>query len=717
MAAMLIRSCLKRGVSRIKYCDGINDEVQVKLLIASSEIILSQCTCYHTSHVLWATRKRKDELQRRIKDLELAKINPKIKKKVPVVNVWKRMTVKDLATSAGRPMRDIKEALSLVDPEIDVEADSIFEDPAMLNETVRKLGAKARTINPPTLKTNEELNEMDQDAVKRPPPDPSQCVARRPVVTIMGHVDHGKTTLLDSLRHTSVVDSEFGGITQHIGAFNVTLGNGEKITFLDTPGHAAFSTMRARGAQATDIVILVVAADDGVMEQTVQSIKMARDAKVPIIVAVNKIDKPNLDFKKVHNGLAKHGVIVEDLGGDVQCVNISALKGLHLERLMETVLLQAELMELKGDPTGLVEGVVIESTNDLHRGKLATALIQRGTLRKGDVLVCGLAWAKVRAMFDHSGSIVSQATLSDAVQIIGWRELPVAGEEILQVENERQASAVLRVRQAKIGEIKSIEQKKVADEKHREHLVVYRKNVEKRRALGVRKLKHCLREEEVIQEDIRPKVDLIIKGDVLGSVEAIMDVLDTYNDDDRCRLSIVHYGVGPVTETDIELAKAFDGLIYCFNTNVPKSLAQRIAKENISVRHHKVIYKLIDDLKSEITKVLPTIKVEEEIGQAVVLQEFEINEKKKKVKVAGCRVTTGFLKKSALFKVERDGEVIYKGKAVELRHLKNVVESVKENVECGVKLENVNIDFKPNDVLICYRMVEKNQEVEWYPGF
>ncbi|OXU17644.1 hypothetical protein TSAR_000745 [Trichomalopsis sarcophagae] len=716
MAALLIRTCLKRSIPKSLLCDKFANDCNVKLSIAFLDTTCLQCNCYHSTPVLWKKRKTTEQKKKLLKLKELELLNPKPKNKREIISVWRNMTVKELAVSAGRPIDEILDALFFVDNQNVYDQKSIFSDLPVLYETVKKLGAKVKIIACPDIKETDD-NDEGCDAVKPPPPDPADLVKRRPVITIMGHVDHGKTTLLDSLRHSSVVDSEFGGITQHIGAFNVTLENGEKMTFLDTPGHAAFSTMRARGANITDIVILVVAADDGVMEQTVQSINMAKNANVPIVVAVNKIDKPNANIKRTHQMLAEHGIHVEDLGGDVQSVNISALQGTNLNQLMDAVLAQAEIMSLKGDPKGPVEGVVIEATSDLHRGNLATALIQRGTLRKGDVLVCGLAWAKVRSMFDHSGSIISQAGLSDAVQIIGWRDLPVAGDEILEVESEKRAHMVMKYRHAKLGESKSAEQKIVADKKHQEHLIEYEKKVQKKRLLGYRKLKREGPREKENVEDTFPRVNVIIKGDVLGSVEAILDVLETYGDEKRCKLSVVHYGVGQVTETDLDLAKTFDAVVYCFNTKVPKNLSQLINTEGIKVRYHNVIYRLIDDLKLEINNKLPLVTVEEEIGSGTVLQEFEINEKRKKVKVAGCRCTKGSFKKSALFKVIRNGEVIYNGKSSSIRHLKEEVENVKTNMECGIKLDGAQVEFKQGDEILCYKLVDKVDETDWNPGF
>ncbi|KAG8036359.1 hypothetical protein G9C98_003681 [Cotesia typhae] len=622
MAASLVRACLKSYSSTrllseiIKNADRYGDAnkfIYVKTCI--------ECNCYHTTPAFFKRRKTQEE------KLQGFTPKPKASIKLPVINVWKNMTVKELSESTGRSITDVLQAISYFDDQR-YNKNTIIEDKRIIFGAVAKLGAKYKIVPSP-----HEVKQESKDcnAVKRPPPDPSICIRRHPVVTVMGHVDHGKTTLLDSLRHTSVVSSEFGGITQHIGAFNVTLDTGEKITFLDTPGHAAFSAMRARGAQATDIVVLVVAADDGVMEQTIQSIKMAKEAQVPIIVAINKIDKPEADIKRTQNMLAQQGIQVEALGGEVPSVNISALKGLNLKDLVETIVAQAEIMDLKGDPKGPVEGLVIEVSTELGRGKLATALIQRGTLRKGAILVCGLAWAKVRAMFDHAANPVSEAKLSDAVQIIGWRELPSVGEEIIEVENEQR---------------------------------VYKVEMQERRALGRyrKKREPGPRKKEIQDDDGIPRLNVLVKGDVLGSVEAILDIFDTYGDENRCHLDVVHYGIGPVSEDDVELAQAFD-------------------------------------------------------GEANVLQHFKITERKKKVNVAGCRCTDGILKKDAHFRIMRNHEQIYEGKVKEIRHLKSEVNSIKSGVECGLRFENPDVVVEPGDTVICYVVHEVLPRVNWDPGF
>ncbi|XP_011630963.1 translation initiation factor IF-2, mitochondrial isoform X2 [Pogonomyrmex barbatus] len=665
-------------------------------------LIHTQCQCYHTTPQYFKTKKPKLNVFKQLKP----------KKKLPVVDIWNRMTVSELAISAGRDINDVLDAFCLSDPLQRYNQNTIIEDPNILHDVVRKLGAKFRVVSLPDSKVE---NNTKDDVVKQPPPDKSILVKRRPVVTIMGHVDHGKTTLLDTLRNTSVVEMEFGGITQHIGAFNVTLKTGETITFLDTPGHAAFNIMRSRGAQITDIIVLVVAADDGVMEQTIESIHMAKAANVPIIVAINKIDKPEADIMRTQNMLAQQGIQVEALGGEIQSVNISALHGTNLDTLIESIALQAELMGLKGDPMGLVEAVVIECLTDRRRGKLATALIQRGTLRKGAFLVSGLTWAKVRAMFDHSGNPVMEAKLSDAVQIIGWKDLPTAGDEILEVENEKKVRMVMRYREAKKAAQLAEEHRIAADKKHEEYLKEYKEHLAKRRALGrYTKISLPIKNEK---PDGIPKLNIVVKGDVAGSVEAILDVFNTYGSDDKCHLNVIHYGVGPVTETDLEMADAFDAIIYPFNVGITKELQQEANKKKILIRPHNVIYKLVDDVKKEINSRLPSLDAEEVIGEANVLQEFVITDKKKKVKVAGCRCVKGNLKKNALYRLMRQQEVLYTGKLVSMRHMKNETDTIKTDVECGLRFEDPTLSFKPGDVLICYQMYKKPQETDWDPGF
>lgn len=428
----------------------------------------------------------------------------------------------------------------------------------------------------------------------------------------MGHVDHGKTTLLDSLRHTSVAQSEAGGITQHIGAFTVELENGEKVTFLDTPGHAAFSAMRARGANITDIIVLVVAADDGVMEQTKEVVKLSKTYNVPVIVAINKIDKPDANPEKTKRELGHAGINLEGHGGDTQFVLISAKEGTNLQELAEAVSTQATLMSLKSDYTGPIEGVVVESSNDSKRGKLSTAIITRGTLRRGSVLVAGHAWAKVRALFDHAGHPLEKAEPGTPVEILGWRELPLAGDEILEVESEKRAHSVLHYRHLQAQHEKAEADLEVIRVKQNEHDEKYKAERDARRKIGRFKVRRIgPRPKEYIEDNSVPRVNVIVKADVHGSCEAILDVLDTYHDNDRVRLDIVHYGIGDVTESDLELAKLFNAVIYAFSVN---STNKAIPK-NVKIHQIDIIYRLVEHLKEEINAKLPMLDVEEVVGK------------------------------------------------------------------------------------------------------
>ncbi|XP_059478002.1 translation initiation factor IF-2, mitochondrial [Neocloeon triangulifer] len=705
------------GALRI-LCRLITSEQNLRRLLARNQV--------HQNTRLWAKhsvngtyssgfctstvdyKKKKDAVQ----------VNPKAKTKPHVIEVWRNMTVKELANTMDKSIDHIFEVFVYVDNSAPYRRpNSVIHNFAVIQETAKKSGFRFKVVPHPSERVVDE-GSKHKDAVKRPPADPSKLVKRPPVVTIMGHVDHGKTTLLDSLRNTKVVDSEFGGITQHIGAFSVALQNKDRVTFLDTPGHAAFTAMRARGADATDIVVLVVAADDGVMEQTVESIRMAKESNVPIIVAINKIDKPQADIGRTKKMLLNHGIQLEDFGGEVQSVPISALKGTNLKTLVEAIALQAEIMDLKAEPVGYVEGIVIESRTDPGRGKLSTALVQRGTLRKGCFLVAGNAWAKVRAMFDDAGRPLNEALPSTPVEILGWRELPSAGDEIIEVESEKIAQDVMKFRQEQKKEQQVEEIKEVLERKSLEHQKVYQTLLEEKRKIGwYRFRRKGPREKEFVKKDEGPELNILVKGDVDGSVEAILDVLETYDEERQCKLSLIHYGVGMITENDIELASAFDGMIYTFNLKTPPRLMDLARQKSVSVKPHNVIYKLVDDIKDEVSSRLPLKKVEDSVGEANVLQFFEITDGKKKVGVAGSRCIKGMLKKSTPARVIRNGEIIYEGTVYQLRHLKNEVDSVKKDVECGIRLDKNDLQFEPGDIIQCYTLRDETQKCEWDPGF
>ncbi|XP_071996629.1 translation initiation factor IF-2, mitochondrial [Engystomops pustulosus] len=649
------------------------------------------------------------------------KLKPiKIKEQKKLVEVWHNMTLRELARAMEREIDDVYEILILSDFDVDNLKPSSALTPEMLKTVIKKSGMKSVYAE-----TKIEKVIENKDAVKRAPADPSLLVPRHPVVTIMGHVDHGKTTLLDQLRKSQIVAMEAGGITQHIGAFSVCLASGDKITFLDTPGHAAFSAMRERGAHVTDIVVLVVAADDGVMKQTVESIQHAKNARVPVILAINKCDKSEADPQRVKMELLSHNIVCEEFGGDVQAINISALKGENLQALAEAVITLSEMLELKADPTGLVEGTVIECRTDKGKGPVTTAIIQRGTLKKGAVLVAGKAWAKVRLMLDENNAMLSEVLPSMPVEIVGWKELPSAGDEILEVESEQRAKEVVQWRMYVEEQEKIKKDMEVIEAKQKEHRDAHRKHLDsfigmtwKQKSAVLYKAKKNLmgkRPAEKTTED-KPMVPIIIKGDVDGSVEAILGVVDTYDADHECELDLVHFGVGDISESDIALAETFNASIYGFNVNANKSIQQIAAKSDIPIKLHKVIYHLFDDLKEELNSRLPELTEETVKGEASVLALFDVSVGRKTVQVAGCRVQKGFLDKKMKFKLVRNNAVLWEGSLTSLKHHKNDVPTVKTGVECGLSLDQ-DVEIKVGDEIICFEEKTVPQKISWDPGF
>ncbi|XP_042370903.1 translation initiation factor IF-2, mitochondrial, partial [Plectropomus leopardus] len=430
--------------------------------------------------------------------------------------------------------------------------------------------------------------------------------------------------------------------------------------------------MRARGADATDIVVLVVAADDGVMNQTVESIRHARRAKVPLIVAVNKCDKRQADPQRVKQELLAHDVVCEEFGGDVQAIHVSALKGDNLLALVEATVALAEVLELKAEPSGAVEGLVIESRTDRGKGLVTTAIVQRGTLRRGCVLVAGRSWAKVRFLFDENGQAVKEAGPSAAVEVVGWKELPSAGEVILEVESEQQAKEVVEWRRYEEEQLKLQEEQGVIELKQKQHLEEYRKEREGLTHLSWRKRKSLLYQANKSKFAARPseKTDsaenslpLIIKGDVDGSVETILNILDTYDAQQQCQLDVIHFGIGDVSETDVNMADAFKGSIYGFNVAASRWIQQLADRRGVPLRLHNVIYKLMDELKDELSGKLPPVVSENIIGEAAVLAIFDVTVGKKKVPVAGCRVQKGLLDRRLKFRVIRGRDAIWEGES------------------------------------------------------
>ncbi|NWI39225.1 IF2M factor, partial [Picathartes gymnocephalus] len=649
----------------------------------------------------------------------------KQKKRIPLtrgeVEIRQKMTVEELAQAMGKGIDHVYEVLLYTDINLDsVEPDSILHEDH-IKMIVQKSGMKYKSA-----KLKEEKERKNTDAVRRQVVNyPAALTPRPPVVTILGHVDHGKTTLLDSLRKTQVASMEAGGITQHIGAFIVHMPSGEKITFLDTPGHAAFSAMRARGTNVTDIVILVVAAEDGVMQQTIESIQHAKNAGVPLILAINKCDKPEADPERVKKELLAHDVVCEEFGGDVQAVNISALKGENLMVLAEATVALAEMLELKADATGLVEGTIIESRKDKGKGPLTTAIIQRGTLRKGCVLVAGKTWAKVRFLFDENGKAVDAAPPGIPVEIMGWKESPSAGDEILEVESEQRAQEVVAWRTYVEQQEKMKKDLEVIEAKQKEHRLEYEKKQQKLAHLTWRQRKAVLYKANKHLMFSRPKertemdentLSLIVKGDVDGSVEAILNILDSYDCEDECKLDIVYFGMGDISENDISLAEVFNGVIFGFSVKANESIKKLADKKGIKIKLHNIIYKLIEDLKDELNSRLPPAVVETTIGEASVLDTFSVTVGKNKIPVAGCRVHKGLLDRKMKFKLIRNRDVIWKGCLSSLKHHKDDVQVIKTGMDCGLSLDK-SVEFSIGDEIICYEEKEVQQTTSWDPGF
>ena len=501
---------------------------------------------------------------------------------------------------------------------------------------------------------------------------PDQLKPRPPVVTIMGHVDHGKTSLLDAIRQTNVVSGEAGGITQHIGAYQVER-NGQKITFIDTPGHAAFTAMRARGAQATDIAILVVAADDSVMPQTIESISHAKAAGVPIIVAINKIDKPQADAQKVRTQLLQHEVFVESLGGEVLDVEVSAAKGTNLDKLLEAILLQAELLDLRANPDRPAEGVVIEAKLDKGRGSVATVLVQNGTLHTGDILVAGNEWGRVRALVNDRGEQLKEAPPSMPVEVLGLGGTPQAGDRFAVADNEAHAREISEYRQ------------RLAREKAVARQAGQRGSLEQMMSQ--------------LQATGTKEFPLVIKGDVQGSIEAISNALEKLGTDE-VRARIVHAGAGAITESDVSLAETSGAAIIGFNVRANTQARQAAEQNGIEIRYYNIIYDLVDDIKAAMSGLLSPERRETFIGNAEILEVFDIT---KVGKIAGCRVTEGKVERGAGVRLIRDNVVVHEGTLKTLKRFKDEVSEVPVGQECGMAFQNYE-DMRVGDVIECFRV-------------
>ncbi|MFZ0989660.1 MAG: translation initiation factor IF-2, partial [Xanthobacteraceae bacterium] len=576
------------------------------------------------------------------------------------VTIPETITIQDLANRMAERSVDVVRILMQQGHMANI-TDTIDADTAQL--IAEELGHTVRRV------AEADVEEGMFDA-----PDPPESVqARAPVVTIMGHVDHGKTSLLDAIRSTEVAAAEAGGITQHIGAYQVTSPSGGRITFIDTPGHAAFTAMRARGAKVTDIVVLVVAADDGVMPQTVEAIHHAKAAKVPIIVAINKIDKPDAKPERVRTELLQHEIQVESLGGDVLELEVSAKEKTNLDKLLDTIALQAEVLELKANPNRPAEGTVIEARLDRGRGPVATVLVQRGTLKPGDIVVAGSEWGRVRALASDTGHSVVAAGPSMPVEVLGFNGTPEAGDRLAVVDTEARAREITDYR---------------ARQK-REKMAA--------RQTGMRgSLEQMMNQ---LKTAGRKEFPLVVKADVQGSIEAIVGALEKLSTNEVAA-RIIFAGVGGITESDVTLAEASNTAVIGFNVRAHKEAREAAERDGIEIRYYDIIYNLVDDVKKAMSGLLaPTLR-ETMLGNAVILEVFKVS---KVGNVAGCRVTDGTVERGANVRLIRDSVVVHQGKLSQLKRFKDDAREVVAGQECGMAFENYQ-DMKVGDIIECYRV-------------
>ncbi len=589
------------------------------------------------------------------------------KKIIRDVVIPESITVQELANRMAERAIDVIKALMRMD--VMATIDQIIDaDTAEL--VVSEFGHNLKRVSDSDVEIG--LKGASDDA-------PASMKTRAPVVTVMGHVDHGKTSLLDALRETDVAGREAGGITQHIGAYQVTLDGGEKITFVDTPGHAAFSDMRARGAKVTDIVVLVVAADDGIMPQTVEAISHAKAAGVPIIVAINKMDVSNADPDRVRQGLLQHDLVVEEMGGEVITVEVSAKAKTNLDKLEEMILLQAELLDLKANPERPAEGVIIESKMESGRGSVATILIQRGTLKIGDIVVAGGEWGRVRAMADNYGKQIEEAGPSMPIEVLGLNGAPNAGDEVSVVEDESRAREVTEFRQRRVKDAR--------------HVAGARGTLEEMF-------------EKIGQGQVQT-LPVVLKADAHGSVEAICAALDRMATDE-VKVQMLHSGVGGINEADITLANASGGFVIGFNVRANPQARAMAKRDGIEIRYYSIIYNVIDDLRNALSGMLaPTLR-ENLLGYADILEVFGVS---KVGKVAGCMITEGMVKRGSSVRLLRDDVVIHEGELSQLKRFKDDVKEVKEGFECGMAFANYE-DLKIGDRIECFDIEEIARELE-----
>lgn len=583
------------------------------------------------------------------------------------ISIGKSISISKLAHEIGQKSQYVIRELEKLglDP---ANNELIDQDAAEL--IISHFGHRIKRISKKTI--NDILNIKTETA--------DNLVPRAPVVTVMGHVDHGKTSLLDALRLTDVTTQEFGGITQHIGAYSVTLPSGKMITFIDTPGHATFTQMRTRGAKITDIVVLVVAADDGIREQTIEAIAHAKAAKVPIIVALNKIDKSGINIDKIKNDLLVNDLIPEDLGGDVIVVPISAKKKENLDKLEEAILLVADLKELTANPNGRTFGVIIESKITRQKGVIATVLIQNGTLKKGDLVVSGYNCSRIKLINDDKAKQINHAGPSCIAEIYGLESPPIAGEIFYVVDNEKQARDLIQCKQDENNELEE-PQIKVSPQD------LFNK----------------------MSKDAGQQIlSIIIKGDVYGSVEAIANTIDKMNEmSDEFKIKILHKSVGDITSSDVSLAQTSNATILAFNVSIPGNIKLLTERNNVPIKEYSVIYHLVDDIKDILSGMLPPIIHKDLIGSLLVQEVFDIS---KFGKVAGCIVKKGLIKRNSTASVVRNGKTIYEGKIRNLKRFKEDVKEVKEGSECGLSFSNYD-NFEVNDIIEVFKIIEERRKL------
>ncbi len=603
-----------------------------------------------------AAVRRAQERERKRQQAELLK--GEVQQQVREVVVPETITVADLANRMAIRVPEVVKALMSLGV-MAAANQAIDADTAEL--VVNELGHKIKRVSEADVELGLEGVEDDKDALE----------ARAPVVTVMGHVDHGKTSLLDVMRQADVAAGEAGGITQHIGAYQVVLESAKAITFLDTPGHEAFTEMRARGAGVTDIVILVVAADDGVQPQTAEAISHAKAAEVPIIVAINKIDTPGADVNRVRNELLSHEIVVESLGGDVLDVEVSAKEKTNIDKLEEAILLQTEILELKANPSRPAQGTVVEAKMEQGRGSVATVLIQRGTLMKGDIFVAGSEWGRVRAMINDRGNSIDSAGPSQPVEVLGLQGTPLAGEPMNVVEDEGRAREVAEYRQ--------------------------RQNRQMSMAAGARGTLEQMFDQ--IKAGDGSEMPLVVKADVQGSLEAIIGSLHKI-ETDEAKVHMLHRGVGGITESDVALAGSSQGVIIGFNVRANPQARELAKRDNVDIRYYSIIYDVIDDMKNLLGGLLAPEIREKQIGYAEIREVFGIS---KVGKIGGCMVTEGEVKRGAKVRLLRDDVVIHEGSLKTLKRFKDDVREVQQGYECGMAFENYD-DIKEGDMVECFEV-------------